>query len=246
MIKRILLIVLLLLTTAYWVVALTVLNRKPEYEVCKHMELMQVDEHRTQFVTHDEVATLLRKHSLYPVGKKMNEINTDLLEKQLDSYPLIEKAECYKSPRGTLCIQVAQRIPILHVMNEVGDDFYLDDKGKLMPSNAGCIAHLPIVTGHADKAFVQTALYPLGVYIKNNLFWNAQIEQIHVSSSREIELVPRVGNHVVFLGKIEHFEEKLDNLRTFYEKALNQVGWNKYSRISLEFTNQIICTKRED
>jgi len=23
------------------------------------------------------------------------------------------------------------------------------------------------------------------------------------------------------------------------------VGWNKYSRISLEFSNQIICTKKE-
>ncbi|HJC97601.1 MAG TPA: cell division protein FtsQ, partial [Candidatus Phocaeicola merdavium] len=30
-----------------------------------------------------------------------------------------------------------------------------------------------------------------------------------------------------------------------YEKVLSQVGWNKYERISVEFNNQIICTKKE-
>ena len=40
-------------------------------------------------------------------------------------------------------------------------------------------------------------------------------------------------------------QEKFEKLKTFYEKGLNQVGWNKYSRISLEFNNQIICTKKE-
>ena len=43
----------------------------------------------------------------------------------------------------------------------------------------------------------------------------------------------------------DHFEDKLDRLKTFYGKALNEVGWNKYSRISLEFSNQIICTKHQ-
>ena len=33
--------------------------------------------------------------------------------------------------------------------------------------------------------------------------------------------------------------------KKLFEKGLNQVGWNKYSRISLEFNNQIICTKKE-
>ena len=55
---------------------------------------------------------------------------------------------------------------------------------------------------------------------------------------------PRVGDHIVYLGKLDQFEDKLDRLKVFYKKALNEVGWNKYSRISLEFNNQIICTKR--
>ena len=54
-----------------------------------------------------------------------------------------------------------------------------------------------------------------------------------------------VQGHLVYLGKLENFEDKLARLKEFYKKGLNRVGWNKYSRINLEFNNQIICTKRE-
>ena len=84
-----------------------------------------------------------------------------------------------------------------------------------------------------------------GVFLHNNKFWDAQIEQIHVLPDRNIELVPRVGDHLVYLGKLDDFEDKLARLKEFYKKGLNKVGWNKYSRINLEFSNQIICTKRE-
>ena len=90
-----------------------------------------------------------------------------------------------------------------------------------------------------------TDLYKFGVFLHNNKFWDAQIEQIHVLPDQNIELVPRVGDHLVYLGKLENFEDKLARLKEFYKKGLNRVGWNKYSRINLEFSNQIICTKRE-
>jgi cell division protein FtsQ len=54
-----------------------------------------------------------------------------------------------------------------------------------------------------------------------------------------------VGEHIIFLGKPGNYDSKFERLETFYKKGLNQIGWNKYSRISLEFENQIICTKKE-
>ena len=83
------------------------------------------------------------------------------------------------------------------------------------------------------------------LFLKKNEFWNSQIEQINILSDKTIELVPRVGQHVVYLGTFANYQEKLERLKKFYTKALNQVGWNKYSRINVEFSNQIICTRRE-
>lgn len=245
MIKRILLSVVMFIVICYLVVAVTRFNRKPANLVCRDMELVIKDTTYAGFVTKDEIAGLLQKKGIYPVGKKVERIHTKTLEKELAKHPLIDATECYKTPSGKLCIEVTQRIPILRILAASGDNYFIDNKGTIMPPEAKCVAHRAIVTGNVEKSFAMRDLYKFGVFLQNNKFWDAQIEQINVLPSQDIELVPRVGNHIIYLGKLEHFEDKLSRLKTFYEKALNQVGWNKYSRISLEFSNQIICTRHE-
>ena len=245
MIKRILLSIVLLAIIAYLAVAITAFNRKPAGLVCHDVELVVKDSVYAGFITKKEVVALLEKKGISPVGKKLDRIRTKTLEQVLSKHPLIDRAECYKTPGGKLCIEVTQRIPILRVMSSDGENYYIDNKGTVMPPDAKCVAHLAIVTGNVEKSFAMRDLYKFGVFLQRNSFWNAQIEQIHVLSGRNIELVPRVGDHLIYLGKLNDFEQKLERLKLFYEKALNQVGWNKYSRINVEFGNQIICTKRE-
>jgi cell division protein FtsQ len=38
-------------------------------------------------------------------------------------------------------------------------------------------------------------------------------------------------------------DKKLERMRKFYLYGLNKAGWNKYSSISVEFDNQIICKR---
>ena len=245
MIKRILLSIVLLLVLAYLIVAVTAFNRKPAGQVCRDVELVIKDTVYAGFITKKEVAAMLEKKGVSPIGKHLDRIRTKTLEQALSKHPLIDEVECYKTPSGKLCIEVTQRIPILRIMSANGENYYLDNKGTVMPPDAKCVAHRAIVTGNVEKSFAMKDLYKFGVFLQNNKFWNAQIEQIHVLPDRNIELVPRVGDHLVYLGKLENFEDKLARLKEFYQKGLNQVGWNKYSRINLEFSNQIICTKRE-
>ncbi len=245
MIKRILLSLVMLLVIAYLVVAITAFNRKPAGQVCRDVELIIKDTVYAGFITKKEVATLLDTKGINPVGKKMERIRTKTLEKELSKHPLIDQVECYKTPSGKIHVEVTQRIPILRVMSANGDNYYLDNKGTVMPPDAKCVAHLAIVTGNVEKSFAMRDLYKFGVFLQSNPFWNAQIEQIHVLSGKNVELVPRVGDHLIYLGKLDGYERKLERVKMFYEKALNRVGWNKYSRISVEFGNQIICTKRE-
>ena len=244
MIKRILLSIVLLLVLAYLIVAVTAFNRKPAGQVCRDVELVIKDTVYAGFITKKEVAAMLEKKGVSPIGKHLDRIRTKTLEQALSKHPLIDEVECYKTPSGKLCIEVTQRIPILRIMSANGENYYLDNKGTVMPPDAKCVAHRAIVTGNVEKSFAMRDLYKFGVFLQNNPFWDAQIEQIHVLPSKDVELVPRVGDHIVYLGKLDQFEDKLDRLKVFYKKALNEVGWNKYSRISLEFNNQIICTKR--
>ncbi|HPD95525.1 MAG TPA: cell division protein FtsQ, partial [Tenuifilaceae bacterium] len=68
--------------------------------------------------------------------------------------------------------------------------------------------------------------------------------QLYVNNSNNIELVPTVGPHIVLLGNLVNFKNKLAKLELLYKKALPVEGWNKYSVINLKYSNQIVCTKR--
>ena len=48
----------------------------------------------------------------------------------------------------------------------------------------------------------------------------------------------------IYLGQPIEIDKKLDRLRKFYSYGLSQTGWNRYSRINVEFDNQIICKQR--
>ena len=120
MLKRILLSIVLLLVIAYLVVALSAFNRKPAGQVCNDMELVIKDTVYAGFITKKEVADILEKKGIYPVGKPMDRIRSKTLERELAKHPLIDEVECYKTPSGKLCVEVSQRIPILRVMSANG------------------------------------------------------------------------------------------------------------------------------
>ena len=245
MIRRILLTIVLLLATAYLIMAITVFNRKSANATCADVELVIRDTVYAGFITKKEVLSMLRKQKLNPVGKDVKDVNTARLEEILSTHPLIDRVECYKTPSGKVCVEVSQRIPILRVMSSRGENYYLDNKGTVMPPAARCVPHVPLATGYIEKSFAMKELYKFGVFLEQNPFWDAQIEQIYVHTDQNVELVPRVGDHLIYLGKLKDYERKLEHVKTFYKKALNQVGWNKYSRINVEFDNQIICTQKD-
>ena len=113
-----------------------------------------------------------------------------------------------------------------------------------MPIPAGFAAYVPLATGNISEEYAKNQLFDFAQFLQKNKFWDSQIEQIHVNSKLDIELVPRVGNHYIILGKIEDYKENLTKLKLFYDKGLNKVGWNKYSVINLKFKDQVVCTKR--
>ena len=244
MLKKILISAVLLLIAAYLVAAISVFNRKPAAQTCTGIRLVIKDSVYAGFITQKEVDALLKKKNINPVGQPLDKAQTKAIEQALGQHPLIDRVECYKTPGGQVNIEVYQRIPILRVMSDNGDDYYLDNKGNIMPPGARCVAHRVVATGKIEKAFARKQLYEFAVFLQGNPFWDAQIEQIHMLPDGRAELVPRVGNHLIYLGTLEHFETKLQRLEAFYDRALGRVGWDKYSRISVEFGNQVICTKK--
>lgn len=94
-------------------------------------------------------------------------------------------------------------MPTLHVMAANGDDYYLDDNHKVMP-NSHYTSNLVVATGYISKNFAQHYISYLSEAIMSDDFWRNQIVQINVLPNKGIELVPRVGNHVIYIGQLPY------------------------------------------
>lgn len=243
--KKVLSYIILSVFPLYLGVSFYLYAGRSEATVCKGIDVCILDSAETPFIRGREVRRILEREGFRPVGKPLGTLNTEKMERTLEKNQLIRRAECYKTPSGLLKIDIRQRIPILRVMGENGD-FYIDNTGQAMPVSVNFTSYLPIATGHADRAFAQKELFPLARFLQKELFWNAQIEQIHVLPDHTVELIPRVGDQVIYLGKTDGFERKLDNLLLFYREAMPKAGWDKYRKINLKFGDQVICTRRDD
>jgi cell division protein FtsQ len=240
--RKILISTGLLIVLSYFIFAVFTFSYKSDKQVCKGIEVTVKDSSQLRFISKKEIAHLLEKHHLNPVGLSMNLIKTEEMEKMLKQQFRIKNAECYKTPSGKVRVEITQREPILRIMSNARS-YYIDKDGETMPLSSSFTAYVPVVTGAVNEKLAKGILYDFALYLKKNPFWDSQIEQIHMDYNEEVELVPRVGNHIIILGKLDNYEYKLNKLYSLYEKGFSKTGWNRYKKINLKYDNQVVCTK---
>lgn len=236
--------ILVSLLPAYLIVSLIAYSSAHDEQKCTHLKVSLLDSANTHFTSVQEITKQIQEEDIDPTGKPLGSINTEKMERILKKNQLIARAECYKSPSGIVHVDINQRVPIMRIISGF-ESYYIDENGDIMPTSSSFSAYLPLATGYITHAYAKSQLYPMAVYLKNTPFWEAQIEQIYVTENNEIELIPRIGDNLILLGKIDNFEQKLENLQCLYEQALSKVGWNKYDTINLKYNNQVICSKRD-
>ena len=205
------------------------------------------------FIDRDEVDAIITKTAGALIGRNLNAVDIHKLENALKANPYIQSAKVYADMNGVITVYVEQREPVLRILNVAGMDFYVDRAGLKMPVSANFTPHVLVANGFILEGFtgkvdtLQTrlakGLYQTALFIKKDTLWNDQMEQLFVNDYREIELVPRVGNHKIVLGSADSLETKFKNLLVFYKKAMPHVGWNAYKTINIKYTNQIVCVK---
>lgn len=241
--KRTLVITVDLLVAVYLLLAVTAFNKPDDEEdVCSKVKIDIKDELVDGFLNADEVIRILQRAGIYPLGKSMQKVNIREIEDVLHNSPFVDRVQCYKTQGGQVCVSLTQRMPLIRVKADNGDDYYVDSRGGVMP-NTKYVTDMIIATGHIDRRYARKVLTPMGNYIVKDKFWQNQIVQLNVLDDGSMEMIPRVGEHIVYLGRPHHMDRKLKRLEKFYKYGLSRVGWNKYSYINLEFDNQIICKK---
>lgn len=255
--KKTIIVTLDIMLGAYIITAVAAFDKQNVVnKVCTQVNINIKDEATNGFITATEIKNRLERNKLYPLSKLMHFVNTRTIEETLEQSPFVKKAECYKTEDGHVNITLTQRMPTLRIKSINGDDYYIDDNHSIMP-NSHYTSDIIIATGHINKWFAKSYVSYLAESITADEFWRNQIVQVNVLPNRGIELVPRVGDHIIYIGQLpeskyiatrqqlinDFVNTKMDRLRKFYKYGLSQAGWNKYSYINIEFDNQIICKK---
>ncbi len=242
---------------SYIVVALCAFN-EPESKdnVCKDVSVVVSDATTHGFIDAKEIMERLKKSGLDPKGKRFAEISCRRIEDALLATPFVRTVECFKNEEGVVNIKVTQRMPTVRIKPVNNDDYYIDDQDKIMPKSDAS-ADLIIATGYIGRNYATMYVAPLARALMNDDMSRNMFQQIHVTKDLRVELIPRIGNHVVMLGRlpesnlrserIQQIEEfaakKVKTLVAFYKHGLPRAGWNKYSEINIEYDNQIICKR---
>lgn len=164
--------------------------------------------------------------------------------------PFLTNVSASVSVSGRVVVRADQRRPIARLFH--GDrERYLDREGAVFPVSRVGNCNVLVAGGdftdplRPDSLDAQlTALWQVASYLDSESRYSKLIDQIFVERDGDIMMVPKVGDHVVELGDANDLDGKFANLVAFYRKGMPRAGWDTYSKISLKFKGQVVCTKK--
>lgn len=192
------------------------------------------------YLTEDAVNKLLIQKYGSIENRDKEQVALNSIEEIIESNPMVKNAQIYFSVQGKLISEIVQRKPIGRI--EGANRFYLDDEGKRMPLSKNHSARVPIITGKITGKSLEDA-YVILNYIYKDEFLRKNVIGIHIKEEGDYQLKLRVDEFVVNLGSVDSLDEKFKNFMAFYLKATKDKTLENYAAVSLEFDNQVVCTK---
>ena len=235
------------------VVLLVSAIRSKDSKACSGIEINIASSYNNFFVDKKEIKNILTANGgRQLVGTRATNLNLQLMEEVLEKNIWIKNAELFIDNNQVLQVKVEERVPVARIFTTRGNSFYVDEAADRLPLSESFSARVPMVTSFpsnadrlnkADSVLLQQ-VKDVSAYILKDAFWMAQVEQIDITPDRQLEMIPKLGDHVIRFGDGTEAERKFKQLYVFYQQVSSQLGWNKYSIIDVQYNNQVVATKK--
>ena len=156
------------------------------------------------------------------------------------------------SVSGKVLVKARQRRPIARLFYGQRE-LYFDSEGVLFPTSAEGDCEVLVATGdfvdplRTDSLNVQLLqLVSVARFLDSHSEYAPLIDQIHIERDGDIMMVPKLGDHLIELGPADNLDVKFSHLLTFYRKGMPRAGWQTYSKVSLKYDGQVVCTKKSN
>lgn len=220
-----------------------------------------------ELVTEEEVLLLVSQGYDSLTSRTVGEIDLAWVENIAKTNPYVQSVDAFINIDASLTVSIVQRKPILRVFNSHNQTFYIDTEGAMMPLNKDGCPKLLVASGAIDERYypstkysyfdsinynqaqllsVLNKLYLISMEIERDTLLSELISQVYVTDKNNFELIPVIGNQNILLGDVDEHRKKLKNLSHFYKEGYSVTNFMKYKTFDIRFTNQVVCTKKEE
>ena len=237
-----------------FLVGVSMAESRVSTQQCDNM-LVNVDyDSGVRFINQSDVENLLTVNGHEPLhGSKQKNIQLATLEKRIRTNKLIKDCQVYHDLAGNLVVDIEQEKPLARWISTSQSEewrkssgFYINEEGDYIPLSDRYSARVLMVAGpfFQNRQNLRSEqgqeILDMIKYVQGDPFWQAQVTQMSVSKTGEIDLLTALGNQRIEFGKAENIQAKLTKLRIFYQKVMAS-DWSRYTRISLKYHDQIVC-----
>lgn len=223
---------------------------------CKNFQIsIQEAAKGKQFTTPNQFEDLVKIATKGNIkGQLISDFDLPVIEELLEQSPWVYNAALYFDDQDILHINIVERKPLARVFTNLGESFYIDETGRRIPLSDKVSVDVPVFTGFpekrvwnsADSSMLQNVIATAS-FVSSDSFWNAQVAQININSCGadcwDMEMIPVVGNHKIDLGDGSDIASKFHRLYLFYDQVLKRTGFDKYQKIDVQYTGQVIGVK---
>lgn len=243
MIRKIIHIIVWLVVFAYLGMSLAFTERMVKTQAVEAIVVEISDSLELKIVSKESVFEKLKSHGFRINGMPVDSVDRLAIGDVVRDINGVKDASVFYTPDGDLNIRVWQKTPVVRIKSG-RQDYYLDEDNQILGSLISHTPRVTVITGNVDLDLAKGKLFDLAILIQNDSFYSSLIQEIHLDKRQFLEIIPRVGNHRIFMGEPEDMEWKLRKLKAFYNKAFPNLGWDRYSSIDLRYGDQVVCKKK--
>ena len=182
-------------------------------------------------------------------GKPLKELDLRALERRLEKEPWVADAELYIDRNRTLHVQIREREPVARIFTSEGLTFFIDSTMGMIPVNPSHTPRVTVFTGlpvngrawGRRDSLMMAEVRDLACTIASDSILSALVEQVDSDPVKGFVLVPKMGEHSIFIGDGRDLSDKIRRLKIFYRQVLSRTGWSMYRELDLRFQGQIVA-----
>ena len=194
------------------------------------------------FINEESIRDLINRDDTDILKQKLRQVDVKKVEEKVSKSPFVDSVQVSKDINGHLRLDIKANKAVARI-SAPRNEFYLTEKGEKMPLSKLSSANVILVSGDVKPNEYEDLSKFVQALEADDLLKN-HIIAVQKVGQRSYNLIVNTGNYYIELGTLNNFEQKIHNLKLFYNQYIDFIGTEDYEKLSLKFVNQVVATKR--